>query len=89
MDKSRNTLEDLLMESTLPTLAIKNILNVLKNNYGTDWEIYGNNKPKANYENFSSLIMTLDLMNEQNRKIHKISKRKLEYLYKNDPDIDN
>ena len=86
MNEARDVLEDFLEDTKLPLVASKNIINLLINNYDTDWVIYGKDQTRDSYTNFSSLLFTLSLLNERNQKLHKIYDRKLDYLYKNSYD---
>jgi len=83
MHEAIETLEDFLEDTKLPILASKNIINLLRDNYDTNWVIYGKDQTRESYENFISLVYTLELLNERNRKLYNLYSRKLSYLYKN------
>lgn len=83
MHEAIETLEDFLEDTKLPMLASKNIINLLRDNYDTNWVIYGKDQTRESYENFISLVYTLELLNERNRKLYNLYNRKLSYLYKN------
>lgn len=83
MHEAIGTLEDFLEDTKLPMLASKNIINLLRDNFDTDWVVYGKDQTRESYENFISLVFTLELLNKRNEKLHKIYNRKLDYLYKN------
>jgi len=83
MHEAIETLEDFLEDTKLPMLASKNIINLLRDNYDTNWVIYGKEQTRESYKNFISLVYTLELLSERNRKLYNLYSRKLSYLYKN------
>ena len=83
MHEAIETLEDFLEDTKLPMLASKNIINLLRDNYDTNWVIYGKEQTRESYENFISLVYTPELLNERNRKLYHLYSRKFSYLYKN------
>lgn len=66
MHETIETLEDFLEDTKLPMLASKNIINLLRDNCDTNWVIYGKEQTRESYENFISLVYTLELLNERN-----------------------
>lgn len=82
MSEAREVLEDFLEDTKLPIIASKNIIKMLRDNEDNDWVIYGQYQTRESYTNFSSLLFTLELLNERNQKLHKLYNRKLDYLYK-------
>ena len=76
-------INDLYIVGDQSRLVVKNIINLLRDNYDTNWVIYGKEQTRESYENFISLVYTLELLNERNRKLYNLYNRKLSYLYKN------
>ena len=82
MSESLEALEDLLFELRYPILASGIIIDLLTNDCDTGWEVWHKSQSYSKYNNYKSLIYTLNLLNKRASGLSKIYNRKVDYLYK-------